>query len=130
MDAEIKEYMVSETQWWDNVAMALDLALERVNLQNVKVMALGQVVDCRTDAVQPAPAAPPEAPATVFAWLLNELRDREILRRLNQMPDETPMDLLILPFAIYCPENMSFVSVNNPSVTLEEHLRKLIQTIQ
>ena len=92
--------IVTETEWWDRVAMAVDLLLRRGS-------------------------AKPVTAGDATAYIFQDVRDPEILRRLNQMPDETPLDLLVQPIAVYCPEMRSLVSVNDPSTPLEEHLKKL-----
>jgi hypothetical protein len=97
---------VTETEWWDRIAMAADLLAVRAHPRDLG----GRL--------------PPGVSAAVY----DQVEDVEALRRLTQLPDETPMDLLVLPFSVYCPEMRSFVSVNDPGTTLEEHLRRLEET--
>lgn len=99
-----RQAVVSETEWWDRIAMALDRLTARSAAQRRDVGTL---------------------PDGVTAYVFDGITDVETLRRLTQMPDETPTDLLILPFSVYCPEMNSFVSVNDPETPLEEHLRRL-----
>lgn len=96
---------VTEIEWWDRVAMALDRLSLRSDARRRDVKAL--------------------LPAGVEAYVYEEVRDVETLRRITQMPDETPSDLLILPFSLYCLEMNSFVSINDPDTSVGEHLRRL-----
>ncbi|MGQ0644175.1 MAG: hypothetical protein ACT4O3_01625 [Elusimicrobiota bacterium] len=113
-----------ETQWWDGPAMAVDMLLKRPGVRRAKLAAARGAVDWAGDAEAPAlPAASGAAAYTVYAFA--GLRDVEILRRLNQMPDETPLDLLSQPFAVYCPDIKTLVTVNDPDFSLEEGLERL-----
>ena len=55
-------------------------------------------------------------PPGVTAYVFDGIRDVEILRRLTQMPDETPLDMM---------EMSSLVVVNDPATPLKEHLHRL-----
>jgi hypothetical protein len=101
----ISHFIVTETEWWDRIAMAVDR--------------LAVLPGTRARAI------PPEALSGVTAHVFDDVRDVETLRRLTQMPDETPSDMLRRPFAVYCPDMKSFVSVNDPSTPLEAHLKIL-----
>lgn len=96
---------VTEIEWWDRVAMALDRLSAGSGAHRRDVKAL--------------------LPAGVEAHVYEGIRDVETLRRITQMPDETPSDLLILPFNLYCLDMNSFVSINDPDTPMEEHLRRL-----
>jgi hypothetical protein len=122
--------VIDELEWWDRTAPALDILLQRPGLHRAVINAGGRTVDWTGDAPPPAgatPAAPGAAPEAT-AYLFHHLQDPEGLRRLNQLPDDLPLDLLARPFALYCPDMKSFVCVNAPEVPLEEHLQKLKET--
>jgi len=128
----VKEYIVTETEWWDRVAMAVDMLEKSINVQRKKLIVAGQTVEWVGNhfkefvaAFQGLTEASASSSVDVTAFMYDGIESSEILRRLNQMPDETPRDLLILPFSIYCPELKSFVSINDFSVSLEEHLDKM-----
>lgn len=123
-----KDYVIDETEWWDRAAVAVDMLLKKEGVRRRETQAGGRAVRVYTNvpaagdiSADPGRTAEPD----VTAYLFQGLRDAEILRRLNQMPDETPLDLLMAAFAIYCPEMKSFISVNDPAVPLEEHLKKM-----
>jgi hypothetical protein len=124
----LREVYVGETEWWDRIAAAVE-ALERragvrrrfvrVGERAIEIVDDGQVlIPTGTEAERPGGRA-------VTAYVFPRLKDTEILRRLTQLPDETPMDNLLRPFAVYCPEMESFVSVNDLETSLEQHLKKL-----
>ena len=119
-----REYFISELEWWDRVAMALELLERKPGTQQGVVTIGPESVAWVGNGVPPKPFVEGKT-AEVTAYVFGEVRDAEILRRLNQMPDETPLDLLMEPFSFYCPEVRSFVSVNAPEVSLERHLEKL-----
>jgi len=128
----VKEYIVTETEWWDRVGMAVDMLEKLSNVQRKKLIVAGQTVEWVGNhfkefvaAFQGLKEASVSSPVDVTAFIFGGIENSEILRRLNEMPDETPLDMLILPFSIYCPELKSFVSVNDFSVSLEEHLDKM-----
>lgn len=105
MDA--RKVIVTETEWWDRIAMAVD----------------------RLAALAPRPGTAGPLPGGVTAHVYDDVKDTETLRRLTQMPDETPSDLLRLPFAVYCPDMNGFVSVNDPDTPLEAHLQRLKEAV-
>jgi hypothetical protein len=109
------------------VAAAVDLLVRKPGVNRRVVAVAGQTVEWIGPEGSGPPAASGEGRGSsdATAYVFDDLGDREILRRLNQMPDETPMDLLRLPFAIYCRDVRSLVSINQPAASLEEHLRKL-----
>jgi hypothetical protein len=122
-----RETVIDEIEWWDRVAMAVDMLLKRSGAQRRKFLAgetrvewIGNDASLFSGRETISDGAP-----DLTAYVFSGVQDVEILRRLNQMPDETPLDLLAQPFSLYCPEMNSFVSINNSSVSLEEHVAKM-----
>lgn len=103
--------------------MAVELLIKKSGAGRVRCLVGVRVVECVGNA-SPS-AASSDGPVAVTGYLFKDISDSEILRRLTQMPDETPSDMLVEPFDIYCPEMNSFVSINNPAVSLETHLSRL-----
>ena len=108
-------WVISEMEWWDRVAMALDLLAARQKLSPRPCLFEGENVGITSNRQDiPFQSRPSGGPTRASAYFFSDLRDSEILRRLTQMPDETFLDLLTAPFLIHCPEMKSLVSVNHP----------------
>jgi hypothetical protein len=124
MSTTPRRITVDETGWWDRIAAAADMLAARPDARRGSAVAGGRTLQIIGNR---APRTAPEtAPAdSVAAYIFHGVRDTEVLRRLTQMPDETPFDLLAGPVAVYCPDLKCFVSVNDEDTALEEHLENL-----
>jgi hypothetical protein len=121
-----KDIFIDETEWWDRLAVTVDMMERLPGVKKWDAPAFGKTVRWIGDGTPPAGATPAGAAspaATVYAF--PSLTIVEILRRVTQMPDETPLDMLAVPFAVYCRDMKSVVSVNDPSTPLEAHLKTL-----
>jgi hypothetical protein len=117
--------VVTETEWWDRIAVAVELLEKLPGAARRRVEAAGRSVQWVGDGPVPGAPAADARPADATAYVFPSLKNVEILRRITQMPDETPLDMLAVPFAVYCPDMAAFVAVNMPEVPLEEHLKRL-----
>lgn len=115
---------VDETEWWDRIAAAVDMLVRLPQARRGAVRSGGKAVQVIGDPDWPREPSP-NAAGAVTAYVFRSVRDAEILRRLTQLPDETTLDNLMEPLAVYCIEMNSFVSVNDPLTPLEEHLARL-----
>ncbi len=123
---EIREVFLDETEWWDRVAMSLELLEKKYGAKKTLLRVGDRTVQWVGNCPPPGSSVvekPRAAEAT--AYLFRDVADVEILRRLSQMPDESEIELLVRPFVFYCPETASFVGINLPGLPLEEMLPKL-----
>jgi hypothetical protein len=123
MAEELKEIVVDETEWWDRLAMAVELIEKKSAVKKGVVTVGDESVSLITDRAADFELSAPPAAATIY--FLEHLEDSEILRRMSQMPDETPKDLLMRPMAFYCPEEKTAVCVNSPGTALTYLLAQL-----
>lgn len=123
---DVREVFIDETEWWDRVAMSLDLLEKKFGAKKVLVRSGDRTVQWVGNCPPPQGLAvekPRAADAT--AYVFKEVSDVEILRRLSQMPDESEIELLVRPFIFYCPETVSLVGINLPEMPLADMLKKL-----
>lgn len=116
---------VDETEWWDRIAAAVDMLVRLPEARRGTARAGGKAVRVIGDPDWPLDPSRDPAAGAVNAYVFRSVRNAEILRRLTQLPDETTLDNLMEPLAVYCAEMNSFVSVNDPLTPLEEHLERL-----
>jgi hypothetical protein len=120
------DIIVDETEWWDRVAAAVDLLERRPGLSRLALLAAGRAVAVVTDRpvwTEPRTEEPPRVTAYVFDGAAGD----EVVRRITQLPDETPADLLSRPVKVFCPDLNSLVCINEPSAGLDALVRRLAE---
>ena len=114
-----KEFLVSETEWYDRILFALGRLSQRPGVKEHWALVDGSVAAYVGDDPQVHryftrqwKEAPSGAEPAGWAYVFTGLKDPEYLRRLNEYPDETLQVDLEAPFMVYCQETNSLVTVN------------------